>query len=133
MANGGNGKQLRVEVVKTAGPVQTGKTGRNPDGTFGPGNDGFGGGRPKGRRSKIMSDAWDDLITPKRARSLVRMTFKLALKGEAWAVREIYDRAQGKAKATVEIQGDKDIGEAFAILSDDDTRGTLERALARRT
>lgn len=76
----------------------------------------MGGGRPKSRRSKVMEDAWDEQLTPARARRIVRKCIACALRGESWAHKEINDRSIGKPKESLEVSGSLTLTELYHAL-----------------
>lgn len=53
--------------------------------------------------------------------------------GKPWAVKELWERLFGKAKATVEVQQKEAPGDPFDLLRDREVTDALDRALRRRS
>jgi hypothetical protein len=68
------------------------------------------GGQPGNNnagKNKLFSDRirMDLVQDPKKLEKIVTKLLDLAQEGEAWAVKEVMDRTEGKAIATQEISG----------------------------
>jgi hypothetical protein len=89
-------------------PQNRRKTGRKPNGQFAPGASGNPGGRPKTRRVSEAARNWlasEYARAPhiSNAEALVEFLGAQAFGGDVSAARELIDRAEGKAKQSIDV------------------------------
>ena len=68
-------------------------------------------GNQNAAKSRVFSDALRRSIAQddgKRIRDAAERLLDLAASGEAWAVKEVFDRLEGKAPQSVTLGGDAD-------------------------
>lgn len=68
-------------------------------------------GNQNAAKSRVFSDALRRAIAQddgKRIRKAAEKLLDLAAEGEAWAVKEVFDRLEGKAPQAVTVGGDAD-------------------------
>lgn len=115
--------QIRSKKAPRGRPFPKGASG-NPDRQFKPGTSGNAGGRP--RKAPITDELRRILEHEPNARKAAWALFKLALKGNVSAFREIADRVEGKSTERVEWTGAD--GEAIQFKSDNLDERILELA-----
>ncbi len=78
---------------------------RQPDGTFGPGNNANPNGRPP--KELAISDTIRAMMNekPEIKRALSTKLIEMALKGDLAAIREVMDRIEGKPVQRTEVGG----------------------------
>ena len=113
-------------------PSQNPSNGRDEKGRFAPGGPG-GPGNPHAKKVHKIRSMFLDAATPARVTELIELLWSKALHDqEQWAIQEVLNRLYGKPKETIKIEESEDQGDAFDLLSDEETRLVLTRAHRRR-
>ena len=93
------GKQAKKRTKRRPSP--TGDNGRDANGRFGPNNT-YGQGNPHAQQIQQLRAALLSAISPQDIEAVVKTLVTRALAGDVVAIRELLDRAIGKAQQTIE-------------------------------
>ena len=104
---------------------------RDPLGRFAPGNRG-GRGNPMAARVAALRSVLLDAVTPADLVAVVAALIDRAKAGDVPAIREVLDRAVGKAVLPVDVAVGMEL-DATAIVIDDDMRATMNMLLTDPT
>ena len=98
-------------------PSPNGDNGRDPLGRFTLGNPG-GPGNPNARAVARLRQALIKCLTDEKTEAIVAKLIEQAVKGEHWAIHEVFDRVCGKAKAETDLNINR--GLSIAELSEEE-------------
>jgi len=88
---------------KIAEPFANGRYG---NGQFAPGNQfAAGHGNPHADKVAAWRQVLAETIEPRHIEAAVKVLLQNALKGKAWALRELFDRCFGRPPQAVDLQG----------------------------